>query len=120
MYLSSVVCILLNKLYILFFQIGPNAQTILISNADCEMQYLFSTGSSRTTSELIGHLEMAMRRSPSKPRLPAVKELNYEDMHILRNSILSDTAVHPVRKILLILILTNYITFFKKFQINFL
>ncbi|RLU19751.1 hypothetical protein DMN91_008308 [Ooceraea biroi] len=79
--------------------IGPNAQTILISNADCEMQYLFSTGSSQTTSELVGHLEMAMRRSPSKPRLPAVKELNYEDMHILRNSILSDTAVHPDEKI---------------------
>ncbi|KAH0951760.1 hypothetical protein HN011_003151 [Eciton burchellii] len=79
--------------------IGPNGQTILISNADCEMQYLFSTGSSRTTSELIGHLEMAMRRSPSKPRLPAVKELNYEDMYILRNSVLSDTAVHPAEKI---------------------
>lgn len=79
--------------------IGPNAQSILISNADCEMQYLFSTGSSQTTSELIGHLEMAMRRSPTKPRLPAVKELNYEDMRILRNSILTDTAVHPDEKI---------------------
>ncbi|XP_014479663.1 PREDICTED: pleckstrin homology domain-containing family M member 2 [Dinoponera quadriceps] len=79
--------------------VGPNAQNILISNADCEMQYLFSTGSSQTTSELIGHLEMAMRRSPSKPRLPAVKELNYEDMHILKNSILSDTAVYPDEKI---------------------
>lgn len=78
------------------FQIGPNAQTILISNADYEMQYLFSTGSSHTTSELITHLEIAMRRSPSKPRLPAVKELSYEDMHILKQSILSDTAVHPV------------------------
>jgi len=65
------------------------------------MQYLFSTGSSQTTSELIGHLEMAMRRSPTKPRLPAVKELNYEDMHILRNSILADTAVHPVCKLFL-------------------
>ncbi|KAG5323179.1 PKHM2 protein, partial [Pseudoatta argentina] len=79
--------------------IGPNAQCILISNADCEMQYLFSTGSSQTTSELISHLEMAMRRSPTKPRLPAVKELNYEDMHILRNLILTDTAVHPDEKI---------------------
>ncbi|XP_076663253.1 pleckstrin homology domain-containing protein pruning defect 1 isoform X2 [Andrena cerasifolii] len=79
--------------------IGPNAQTILLSNADYEMQYLFSTGSSQTTSELISHLEMAMRRSPTKPRLPAVKELNYEDMHILRHSILCDTAVHPDEKI---------------------
>ncbi|KAF7383056.1 hypothetical protein HZH68_014905 [Vespula germanica] len=79
--------------------IGPNAQTILISNADYEMQYLFSTGSSHTTSELITHLEIAMRRSPSKPRLPAVKELSYEDMHILKQSILSDTAVHPDEKI---------------------
>jgi len=69
------------------------------------MQYLFSTGSSQTTSELIGHLEMAMRRSPSKPRLPAVKELNYEDMHILRNSILNDTAVHPVCKSLTAIII---------------
>lgn len=79
--------------------IGPNAQTILLSNADYEMQYLFSTGSSQTTSELIAYLEMAMRRSPTKPRLPAVKELSYEDMHTLRQSILSDTAVHPDEKI---------------------
>ncbi|XP_031827223.1 pleckstrin homology domain-containing protein pruning defect 1 isoform X2 [Nomia melanderi] len=79
--------------------IGPNAQTILLSNADYEMQYLFSTGSSQTTSELIAYLEMAMRRSPMKPRLPAVKELSYEDMHILRHSILCDTAVHPDEKI---------------------
>ncbi|XP_043283089.1 pleckstrin homology domain-containing family M member 2 [Venturia canescens] len=79
--------------------IGLNAQTILISNADYEMQYLFSTGSSQTTSELIAHLEMAMRRSPSKPRLPAVKELNYDDMHTLKHSILSETAVHPDEKI---------------------
>ncbi|OXU18099.1 hypothetical protein TSAR_007610 [Trichomalopsis sarcophagae] len=79
--------------------IGPNAQTILISNADYEMQYLFSTGSSQTTSELITHLEIAMRRSPSKPRLPAVKELNYDDMHSLKHSILAETAVHPDEKI---------------------
>ncbi|XP_014226949.2 pleckstrin homology domain-containing family M member 2 [Trichogramma pretiosum] len=79
--------------------IGPNAQTILISNADYEMQYLFSTGSSQITSELITHLEMAMRRSPSKPRLPAVKELNYDDMHSLKHSILAETAVHPDEKI---------------------
>lgn len=62
------------------------------------MQYLFSTGSSQTTSELIAHLEMAIRRSPMKPRLPAVKVLTYEDMHILRHSVLCDTAVHPVCK----------------------
>lgn len=79
--------------------IGPNAQTILISNADYEMQYLFSTGSSQTTSELISHLEMAMRRSPSRPRLPAVKELGYDDMHSLKHSILSETAVHHDEKI---------------------
>ncbi|KAK9294052.1 hypothetical protein QLX08_011192 [Tetragonisca angustula] len=79
--------------------VGPNAQTILLSNADYEMQYLFSTGSSQTTSELIAHLEMAIRRSPIKPKLPAVKVLNYEDMHILRHSVLCDTAVHPDEKI---------------------
>ncbi|XP_046741434.1 pleckstrin homology domain-containing family M member 2 isoform X2 [Diprion similis] len=79
--------------------IGPNAQTILISNADYEMQYLFSTGSSQTTSELVAHLEMAMRRSPSKPQLPAVKELRYEDMHTLRHAVLEETAVHPDEKI---------------------
>ncbi|XP_058801493.1 pleckstrin homology domain-containing family M member 2 isoform X2 [Phymastichus coffea] len=79
--------------------VGPNAQTILISNADYEMQYLFSTGSSQTTSELITHLEMAMRRSPTKPRLPAVKELNCDDMRTLKHSILAETAVHPDEKI---------------------
>jgi pleckstrin family protein M 2 len=60
------------------------------------MQYLFSTGSNQTTSELITHLEIAMRRSPFKPRLPAVKELYYDDMHSLKHSILAETAVHPV------------------------
>ncbi|XP_043483128.1 pleckstrin homology domain-containing family M member 2 isoform X1 [Leptopilina heterotoma] len=79
--------------------IGPNAQTILISNADNEMQYLFSTGSAETTWELIAHLEMAMRRSPSKPRLPAVRELSYDDMHSLRHSILAETAVNLEEKI---------------------
>lgn len=79
--------------------IGPNSQTILISNADYEMQYLFSTGSSQTTSELISHLEMSMRKSPTKPKLPAVKELRYDDMHILKHSILKETAVHPDEKI---------------------
>ncbi|XP_017883684.1 uncharacterized protein LOC108627122 [Ceratina calcarata] len=79
--------------------VGPNAQTILLSNADYEMQYLFSTGNSQITSELIAHLEMAMRRSPTKPRLPAVKELSYDDLHTLKHSILCDTAVHPDEKI---------------------
>ncbi|XP_051161854.1 uncharacterized protein LOC127281914 isoform X2 [Leptopilina boulardi] len=79
--------------------LGPNAQTILISNADNEMQYLFSTGSAETTWELIAHLEMAMRRSPSKPRLPAVRELSYDDMHSLRHSILAETAVNLEEKI---------------------
>ncbi|KAH0549862.1 uncharacterized protein LOC123261517 [Cotesia glomerata] len=79
--------------------IGPNAQTILISNADCEMQYLFSTGCSKTTHEIITHLEIAMRRSPSKPRLPAVKELSYKDMQNLKHSIMSETAVNQEEKI---------------------
>lgn len=60
------------------------------------MQYLFSTGSTETTWELIAHLEMAMRRSPSKPKLPAVRELSYDDMHSLRHSILAETAVNLV------------------------
>lgn len=80
------------------------------------MQYLFSTGSSQTTSELIGHLEMAMRRSPTKPKLPAVKELSYEDMHILRNSILTDTAVHPVRKLFLEIVKARNFVFSKIFK----
>ncbi|XP_074109615.1 pleckstrin homology domain-containing protein pruning defect 1 isoform X2 [Cotesia typhae] len=79
--------------------IGPNAQTILISNADCEMQYLFSTGCSKITHEIITHLEIAMRRSPSKPRLPAVKELSYKDMRNLKHSIMSETAVNQEEKI---------------------
>ena len=62
------------------------------------MQYLFSTGNTQTTSELITHLEMAMRRAPIKSRLPAIKELNYHDMHTLRHSILAETTVHPVSK----------------------
>lgn len=71
---------------------------MLISNADYEMQYLVQTGSTQVTSELIAHLEIAMRRSKSKPKLPSVRQLNYDDMHALKRSILSETAVHPVRK----------------------
>ena len=79
------------------FQVGPNAQTILISNADYEMQYLLQTGCAQVTSEFIAHLEIAMRRSPSKPKLPSVRQLNYDDMHALKRSILAETAVHPVQ-----------------------
>ena len=60
------------------------------------MQYLFSTGNSERTSELISHLEFAMRRCLSKPKLPAVKELYYGDLHVLKYSILAETVVHSV------------------------
>ncbi|CAG9825381.1 unnamed protein product [Phaedon cochleariae] len=74
--------------------LGPNAQMVHFSNADREMQCIISTGCSNVTSELVGQLEIAMRRDSNKPRLPAVKQLNMRDMVALRSAICRQTSVH--------------------------
>ncbi|KAK5646949.1 hypothetical protein RI129_005413 [Pyrocoelia pectoralis] len=73
--------------------IGPNAQTIHLSNYDNDMQCIVTTGSETLTNELIGQLEMAMRKDINKPRLPAVKQLSMRDMVNLRKSICRQTTV---------------------------
>ncbi|KAB0797328.1 hypothetical protein PPYR_08322 [Photinus pyralis] len=73
--------------------IGPNAQTIHLSNYDNDMQCIVTTGSETLTNELIGQLEMAMRKDINKPRLPAVKQLSMRDMVNLRRSICRQTTV---------------------------
>ncbi|KAJ8949469.1 hypothetical protein NQ314_008226 [Rhamnusium bicolor] len=60
--------------------IGPNAQTIHLSNYDKDMQCIVSTGCCNVTGDLVGQLEIAMRRDINKPILPAVKQLSMRDM----------------------------------------
>nr|XP_023023284.1 uncharacterized protein LOC111511501 [Leptinotarsa decemlineata] len=73
--------------------IGPNAQTIHFSNYDKEMQCIVSTGCSDITGELVGQLEIAMRRDSNKPKLPAVNRLNMRDMVNLRRAVCKQTSV---------------------------
>lgn len=78
--------------------VGPDAQTVHVSNYDNDMQCIISTGDSNVTGELIGQLEMAMRRDGNRPRLPAVKQLNMRDMANLRKAICKQTPVDQVSK----------------------
>lgn len=78
--------------------IGPNAQTIHISNYDKDMQCIITTGCGNITSDIIGQLEMAMRRDKNKPKLPAVKQLTMRDMVNLRKAICKQTSVDKVRE----------------------
>ncbi|XP_022918977.2 uncharacterized protein [Onthophagus taurus] len=73
--------------------IGPNAQTIHLSNYDNDMQCIITTGCGNLTGEIIGQMEMAMRRDKNKPNLAAVKQLTMRDMVNLRQSICKQTSV---------------------------
>ncbi|CAH1976175.1 unnamed protein product [Acanthoscelides obtectus] len=73
--------------------IGPNGQTIHLSNYDKDMQCIITTGCSNMTRELVGRLEIAMRRDGNRPRLPAVKQLSMADMANLRRSVCKQTSV---------------------------
>jgi pleckstrin family protein M 2 len=57
------------------------------------MQCIITTGCSKITGDLVGSLEIAMRRDISKPRLPAVKNLSMRDMANLRRAICKQTSV---------------------------
>lgn len=76
--------------------IGPSAQTIHFSNYERDMQCIVSTGCAKITSDIVAHLEIAMRRDVRKPTLPAVKQLTMNDMANLRRAICKQTAVHKV------------------------
>ncbi|EFA03830.1 uncharacterized protein prd1 [Tribolium castaneum] len=73
--------------------IGPSAQTIHLSNYDKDMQCIITTGCGKITGDIVGQLEVAMRRDMSKPRLPAVKHLSMRDMVNLRRAICKQTSV---------------------------
>lgn len=87
--------------------IGPNAQTVHLSNYDNDMQCLIVTGCSNITGNLVGQLEMAMRKDVNRPKLPAVKQLNMRDMVNLRRAICKQTSVDKVKNIYYILILLH-------------
>lgn len=91
--------------------IGPNAQTIHLSNYDNDMQCLIVAGCSNITGNLVGQLEMAMRKDENRPKLPAVKQLNMRDMANLRRAICKQTSVDKVRNTLLHLIVSSTIYF---------
>ncbi|XP_044266203.1 uncharacterized protein LOC123012390 [Tribolium madens] len=73
--------------------IGPSEQTIHLSNYDKDMQCIITTGCGKITGDIVGQLEVAMRRDMSKPRLPAVKHLSMRDMGNLRRAICKQTSV---------------------------
>ncbi|KAF7283348.1 hypothetical protein GWI33_000859 [Rhynchophorus ferrugineus] len=73
--------------------IGPNAQVLHFSNYSTDMQCILTTGCSKITSDIVGQLEIAMRRDPNKPKLAAVKHLNMRDMVNLRKAICKQTSV---------------------------
>ncbi|XP_033606940.1 pleckstrin homology domain-containing family M member 2 isoform X2 [Cryptotermes secundus] len=67
--------------------VGPNMQTVLLVSADRQTQFLLVTGDHSITEQLVGHIEIAMRRAPTKPTLPAVRVLELEDMKGLAQDI---------------------------------
>lgn len=73
--------------------IGPNGQTIHISNFKQDMQCMITTGCTQVTNDFIGQLGMAMRKNINKPCLPAVKQLSMHDLVNLRRAICKQTAV---------------------------
>lgn len=77
--------------------IGPSAQTIHLSNYDKDMQCIITTGCGKITADIVGQVEVAMRRDIGKPRLPAVKHLGMRDMANLRRAICKQTSVDKVR-----------------------
>lgn len=76
--------------------VGPNAHTIHFSNADREMQFIISTGSSDITGDLIGQLEMAIRKEKHNAVLPAVRHLSMREMAQLKSAVLKQTTVDKV------------------------
>lgn len=59
---------------------GPNLQTVLLVGVNRQTQFLVVTGNRAITEQLVGHIEIAMRRAPMKPPLPSVRELELDDM----------------------------------------
>lgn len=78
--------------------IGPDLQTVHLSNYEKDMQSLFVTGCSNATREFMGKLEFAMRRDKNRPKLPAVKQLCMRDMLNLRRAICKQSSVHKVNR----------------------
>lgn len=54
---------------------------------------MITTGCAKITSDLIGQVEIAVRKDINKPQLPAVKHLSMRDMANLRKAICKQTAV---------------------------
>lgn len=65
------------------------------------MQCLVVTGCADITGDLVGCLEIAMRKDVNKPKLPAVKHLCMRDMVNLRRAICKQTAIDKVSYIIL-------------------
>lgn len=61
---------------------------MLLVSADRHTQFVVLTGDHAITEQLVGHIEIAMRRAPTKPTLSAVRMLELEDMKGLAQDIL--------------------------------
>lgn len=72
-------------------------QTVLLVGVDRRTQFLVVTGDRTITEQLVGHIEIAMRRAPMKPPLPSVRVLELEDVKDLVQdiSMLEVNTVEP-------------------------
>lgn len=61
------------------------------------MQCLLVTGCADVTQDLVGRLEMAIRKDVNRPKLPAVKQLCMRDMVNLRKAICKQTSIDKVK-----------------------
>jgi hypothetical protein len=53
---------------------------VLLVGVNRQTQFLVVTGDHAVTEQLVGHIEIAMRRAPTKPPLPSVRILELEDV----------------------------------------
>ncbi|XP_067006211.2 pleckstrin homology domain-containing family M member 2 isoform X2 [Anabrus simplex] len=73
--------------------VGPNSQTVLFISTDHDRQFMVASGDRSVTEQLVSHVEIAMRRSPLKPTLPAVGLLALDDMRALDRHLIQHNSV---------------------------
>ncbi|GLH01886.1 Uncharacterized protein GBIM_07930, partial [Gryllus bimaculatus] len=80
--------------------VGPSRQTLLFANLNRTKQMLVTSSNRLVTGEIISHIEVAMRRSPMKFALPAVGQLELDNMKTLKlqlsrdHVLLNDEQLH--------------------------
>ncbi|PSN50559.1 hypothetical protein C0J52_03512 [Blattella germanica] len=80
--------------------VGPNYQTVLLVGTNRQKQFLVVTGNRTVTENLVGHIELAMRRAPLKPTLPADEAIYYYSLVHLQDDHVSPptTPMGPTKE----------------------